>query len=159
MLVTGFGRAAIAGAGCLLAGWWADRADRRVVYLATGAFVAAAGIALGLTPHVPGVFVAGTLTQKLFIGMSDAALSALILSVIGRSAAATKYTVLAALSNIGELYMTVTSGWIHDRWSTAIMLIVESVAALLCIGVAAVVLQRISAEAEPGPRKKIAAGT
>ena len=159
VLVTGFGRAAIAGAGCLLAGWWADRADRRVVYLATGAFLAAAGIALALTPHVPGVFVVGTLTQKLFIGMSDAALSALILAVIGRSAAATKYTVLAALGNIGELYMTVTSGWIHDRWSTAIMLIVESVAALLCIGVAAVVLKRISAEAEPGHRKKVTTGT
>jgi MFS family permease len=159
VLVTGFGRAAIAGAGCLLAGWWADRADRRVVYLATGAFVAAAGIALALTPHLPGVFVVGTLTQKLFIGMSDAAMSALILGVIGRSAAATKYTVLAALGNVGELYMTVTSGWIHDRWSTAIMLIVESLAALLCIGVAAVVLKRISAEAEPGHRKKVATGT
>jgi MFS transporter, PAT family, beta-lactamase induction signal transducer AmpG len=159
VLVTGFGRAAIAGAGCLLAGWWADRTDRRVVYLATGAFVAAAGIALGLTPHVPGVFVAGTLTQKLFIGMSDAALSALILGVIGRSAAATKYTVLASLGNISELYMTVASGWMHDRWNTAIMLIVESVAALLCIGVAAVVLKRISAEAEPGHRKKVATGT
>jgi hypothetical protein len=59
--------------------------------------LAAAGIALSLTPHVPGVFVVGILTQKLFIGMSDAALSALILAVIGRSAAATKYTVLAAL--------------------------------------------------------------
>lgn len=79
VLVTGFGRAAIGGAGCLLAGWWADRADRRVVYLASGAFVAAAGIALALAPHVPDVFVVGTLAQKLFIGMSDAALSALIL--------------------------------------------------------------------------------
>src|SRR5262249_22495597 len=122
VLVTGFGRAAIAGAGCLLAGWWADRADRRVVYLATGPFVAAAGVTLALTPHVPGVFVVGTLTQKFCIGMADAALSALILSVIGRSATATKYTVLAALGNIGELYMTVTSGWIHDRWSTEMML-------------------------------------
>jgi PAT family beta-lactamase induction signal transducer AmpG len=159
VLVTGFGRAAIGGAGCLLAGWWADRADRRIVYLATGAFVAAAGMALALTPHVPGVFVVGTLTQKLFIGMSDAALSALVLGVIGRSAAATKYTVLIALGNIGELYMTVTSGWVHDRWSTAIMLIVESVAALLCIGVAAVVLKRVRAEAEPVHRKKVATGT
>src|SRR5215471_16857912 len=148
VLVTGFGRAAIAGAGCLLAGWWADRADRRVVYLAAGAFVAAADITLALTPHVPGVFVVGTLTQKFCIGMADAALSALILSVIGRSAAATKYTVLAALSNIGELYMTVTSGWIHDRWSTEMMLIAESVSALVCIVVATVVLKRFSETAQ-----------
>lgn len=142
VLVTGFGRAAIAGAGCLLAGFWADRTDRRVVYLASGALVAAAGIALAVTPHVPDVFVVGTLAQKLFIGMSDAALSALILGVIGRSASATKYTVLAAPGNVGELYRTVTSGWIHDRWSTETMLVVESVSALVCIVVAAVLLKR-----------------
>lgn len=142
VLVTGFASAVISCAGCLLAGWWADRADRRVVYLATGSFVAAAGIALALTPHGPGAFVVGTLAQKLFIGMSDAALSALILGVIGRSAAATKYTVLAALGNVGELYMTVTSGWMHDRWSTETMLVVESVSALVCIVVAAVLLKR-----------------
>jgi len=155
VLVTGFGRAAIAGAGCLLAGWWADRTDRRVVYLATGAFLAAVGITLALTPHVPGVFVVGTLTQKFCIGMADAALSALILSVIGRSAAATKYTVLAALGNIGELYMTVASGWMHDRWSTAMMLIVESVSALVCIGVAALVLKRFG-ETEHSHKSQVA---
>jgi len=149
VLVTGFGKAAIAGTGCLFAGWWADRADRRVVYLATGAFVAASGITLALTPHVPGVFVVGTLTQKFCISMADAALSALVLGVIGRSAAATKYTVLIALGNIGELYMTVASGWMHDRWSTAVMLIVESVAALVCVAVAAVVLKRFSKTAQP----------
>lgn len=141
VLVTGFASAAIACAGCLVAGWWADRDDRRRVYLATGAFVATTGLALALTPHVPGVFVVGTLTQKLFIGMSDAALSALILSVIGRSAAATKFAVLAALSNVGELYMTVSSGWIHDNWGATTMLLVESVAALVCIVMAALVLR------------------
>ena len=52
--------------------------------------------------------------------------------MIGRSASATKYTVLAALGNVGDLYMTVTSGWIHDRWSTETMLVIESV---FCTGV------------------------
>lgn len=148
VLVTGFATAAIASAGCLVAGWWADRADRRVVYLATGAFLAIASLALGLAPHVPRVFVVGTLSQSFFIGMSDAALSALSLHVIGRSAAATKFAVLAALGNIGELYMTVTSGWIHDRWSTETMLVVESISALVCIVVAAVVLKRFGKTAQ-----------
>jgi MFS transporter, PAT family, beta-lactamase induction signal transducer AmpG len=89
VLVTGFPSAAIACAGCLVAGWWADRADRRRVYLATGALVAAASAALALAPHTPHVFVVGTLAQKFFIGMSDAAIYALFLHVIGRSAAAT----------------------------------------------------------------------
>jgi hypothetical protein len=103
---------------------------------------------LALTPHVPGVFVIGTLTQKFCIGMADTALSALILGVIGRSAAATKYTVLVALGNIGELYMTMASGWMHDRWGTVMMLIVESVSVLVCVGVAAVVLKRFGETAK-----------
>ncbi len=143
VLVTGFTSAVLGAAGCLLAGWWADREDRRIVYLATGGLVAAATAALVLAPHVPEVFIAGTLAQRFFVGMSDAAMSALILGVIGRSAAATKFTVLAALGNVSEIYMTVTSGWVHDRWSTATMLIVESVSALLFISIAAVFLKRL----------------
>lgn len=141
VLVTGFASAAIACAGCLVAGWWADRADRRRVYLATGALVAAASTALALAPRAPYMFVVGTLTQKFFIGMSDAAIYALFLHVIGRSAAATKFAVLAALGNVGELYMTVTSGWVHDHWGTTTMLIVESAAALVCVVAAALLLR------------------
>lgn len=141
-LVTGFAGSLFGMAGCLIAGWWADRGDRRLVYLATGLLVAAASAALAIAPHVPGVFIAGTMTQRIFLGMSDAALSALTLSVIGRSAAATKFTVLAALGNIPEVYMTSVSGWVHDNWSTATMLLVESGIALVCLGGAALWLKR-----------------
>jgi len=40
--------------------------------------------------------------------------------------------------------MTVASGWMHDRWSSTTMLVVESVSALVCVGVAAVVLKRFA---------------
>lgn len=138
--VTGFASAAIAAFGCLLAGWWADRGDRRRVYLATGTFLAAATMMLALGPHVPRMFVVGTLAQKLFIGMSDAAVCALFLQVIGRSAPATKFAFLGALSNVSLLYMTVISGWVHDHWGTVAMLLIESFAALVCIGAGAALL-------------------
>ena len=141
VVVTGFASAAVACAGCLAAGWWADRADRRRVYLATGALVAVAGLVLATAPRVSGMFVAGTLFQKFCIGMADAALYALILHVIGRTAAATKFAVLAALGNLGELYMTVASGWTHDRWGATTMLVIESSAALIFIVVAAILLR------------------
>ena len=142
VLVTGFASVAVAFVGCLLAGLWADRGDRRIVYLGTGCLLAVACATLAVAPHVPGVFIAGTLAHKLVVSMCDVALSALTLSVIGRSAAATKYTVLAGLGNVPEVYMTVTSGWIHDRWSTATMLIVESIVALLFISAAALLLKQ-----------------
>jgi MFS family permease len=141
-VVTGFAGGLVAMGGCLLAGWWADRADRRVVYLATGLLVASATIALALAPHTPSVFVVGTLAQRVFIGMGDAALSALALSVIGRSAAATKFAVLGALGNAPEIYMTLISGRVHDTWSTETMLLVESAIAIMCLAAAALWLRR-----------------
>lgn len=144
-LVTGFAGSLFGMAGCYIAGWWADRADRRAVYLITGVLVALSSAVLALAPHVPGSFVGGTMAQRVFLGMSDAALSALVLSVIGRSAAATKFTILAALGNIPEVYMTVVSGRIHDSQNTAIMLLVEAALALLCLGAAALWLRRSGA--------------
>jgi MFS family permease len=141
-LVTGFATIGVALGGCLLAGWWADRADRRIVYLGTGGLLALACAMLAVSPHVPAVFIAGTLAHKFVVSMCDVALSALTLSVIGRSAAATKNTVLAGLGNVSEVYMTVTSGWMHDRWGTPTMLMTESIAALLFIGGAALLLNR-----------------
>jgi PAT family beta-lactamase induction signal transducer AmpG len=142
VLVTGFATIAVAALGCLLAGWWADRADRRVVYLATGTLLALACASLGVAPHVPGVFITGTLAHKFVVSMCDVALSALTLSVIGRSTAATKYTVLAGLGNVSEIYMTIVSGWVHDHWSADAMLIVEAVVALLFVCAAALFLMR-----------------
>ena len=97
------------------------------------------------------MFVGGTLAQAFFIGMSDAALYALILHVIGRSAAATKFAVLAALGNVGDLYMTVTSGWVHDHSGTTTMLTVESVVALIFIAVAVPLLRSRPAEQMMAP--------
>jgi hypothetical protein len=151
-LVTGFAGPAVGAAGCLVAGWWADRADRRVVYLATGALLAAVGMFLAIAPHTPQVFIFGTLAQAATTGMCSAALIALIVSVVGRSAAATKVAVLGALGNAPVLYMTVVSGRIHDRWGTITMLLVESVAALVCIGVVALLLKRFGEAAQPQKR-------
>jgi hypothetical protein len=44
--------------------------------------------------------------------------------------------------------MTACSGWMHDRWGTVMMLVVESVSILVCAGVAAVVLKRFGETAE-----------
>lgn len=149
VLVTGFASGLVAMGGSLLGGWSADRVDRRIVYLATGLLVASSSAALAAAPHSPGVFVPGTLALRFFIGMSDAALSALVLSVIGRSAAATKFSVLGGLGNAPEVYMTVVSGRIHDMWNTSIMLLVESGISIVCLGAAALWLKRYGEARKP----------
>ena len=143
VLVTGFASAAVSSLGCLLCGWWADRKDRRYVYLLTGALLAFTSAVLALLPRVPSVFIGGTLVHRMMVGMCDVALSALVLNVIGCSkAAATKFSVFGGMGNVSEIYMTMTSGWTHDRWSTATMLIVEAVLGLVSIAFAAWFLRR-----------------
>jgi MFS family permease len=140
-LVTG-AIGALAGAiGCVVAGWWADRMDRRIVYLAAGALLAGIGLALAVAPRTPSVFTVGALAHGLVVGMCDAAFSALILGAVGHRAAATKYMVISSLGNIPALYMTAFSGWVHDRAGTTRMLEVEALVAALCLGLGAFALR------------------
>ena len=79
----------------------------------------------------------------MIVGMCDVAVSALILSVIGRSkGAATKFAVLGGITNLSEVYTTFASGWTHDRWGTATMLFIESGVSLISIVAAAWFLRR-----------------
>ena len=145
VLVTGFASAAVGSVGCLLCGWWADRNDRRYVYLATGALLAFTSAVIAFLPRVPSVFIGGTLVHRMMVGMCDVALSALVLSLIGRSkAAATKFAIFGGMGNVSEIYMTMTSGWTHDRWNTGTMLIVEAALGLISIAIAAWFLRRFS---------------
>jgi MFS transporter, PAT family, beta-lactamase induction signal transducer AmpG len=50
----------------------------------------------------------------------------MVLFVIGRGGAATKYAMLASLGNLPVFYMTALSGWAHDRYGTAAMLAIEA---------------------------------
>lgn len=143
VLVTGFASAAAASLGCLIAGWWADQKDRRLVFLATGTILAVTSAAIGVLPRTPGVFIYGSLIHRMIVGMCDVAVSALILSVIGRSkGAATKFAVLGGITNASEVYTTFASGWTHDRWSTATMFFIESGVSLISIVAAAWFLRR-----------------
>ena len=143
-LVTG-ALGAVAGAlGCLIAGWWADQTDRRVVYLASGGLLAGIGLALAVAPRTPGAFAVGALAHYVVIGMCDAAFSALILGAVGRRAAATKFIVISSIGNVPALYMTALSGWVHDRAGTTRMLEVEALVAVTCLGLGALALRRLT---------------
>ena len=83
------------------------------------------------------MFVVGivvfTLAYAFILGMSYAAFSSVALEAIGRGAAATKYTLLASLSNMPIAYVTYIDGWAYARWGASTMLDVW--AALGVIGV------------------------
>lgn len=97
--------------------------------------MAAIATGMALAPRTLAMFGAGVLAYALSGGMAYAAFSALLLYVIGRGAASTKYATLASLGNLPTSYMTAFDGWAHDRAGSAGMLYGES-----ALGVVATVL-------------------
>lgn len=154
-LVVGVASVVASAVGCLFAGVLADRVDRWILMLGIGAMAAAIPALLAVVPRLPAAFTAGTLTQALLIGMADVALTAVVLQVIGKDAAATKYTVLFGLANVPDLYTTKMSGWIHDRWGTTAMLRAEAVFTFVCIGLAVYAMRRAFATAPGVPATSV----
>jgi MFS transporter, PAT family, beta-lactamase induction signal transducer AmpG len=72
-------------------------------------------------------YVAFTMLYAFITGRTFAGFSAFVLEAMGRGAAATKYNLFAALSNMPIAYMTSVDGWAHGRWGAAGMLFTEAV--------------------------------
>jgi MFS transporter, PAT family, beta-lactamase induction signal transducer AmpG len=141
-LVTGVLAGIVSALGSVLGGWIADRYGRWWSYFGSGVLMGAIASAMALAPRTPAAYVAGVLVYALSCGMVYAAFSALLLHVIGRGAASTKYATLSSLGNLPTAYMTAFDGWAHDRWGAAGMLHAE---AALGVGSTAVLLVALGA--------------
>jgi hypothetical protein len=67
-----------------------------------------------------------TLSYQFGSGVAYGAFTGFVLEAIGRGAAATKYNVLASLSNIPIWYMTELLGRSSERWGPSTMLLVDA---------------------------------
>ena len=149
-LVSGVLSGVVSGVGCVAGGWASDRIGRWWSYFGAGLLMAAITVAMALAPRTPAAYGGGVLLYALACGMCYAAFSALLLFVIGRGAASTKYATLASLGNLPVAYMTAFDGWAHDRWGAAGMLHGEALlGAASAVGLL-VALGRIKAVAARG---------
>jgi MFS family permease len=131
-LVTGTLAGIVSAAGCILGGWICDRMDRKTAYVLYGLLQAACAVAMAVLPRTESWFVVLTTAYAFIAGLTYAGFTAFVLEVIGKGAAATKYSVYASLSNMPIWYMTNINGWAHDRWDSSGMLFTEAV--LGCAG-------------------------
>ncbi|HEY2070209.1 MAG TPA: MFS transporter [Rhizomicrobium sp.] len=134
-LVNGVLGGVISMVGCIVGGFICDRMDRKTAYCVFGVALALVTVAMALAPRTQAMFIVFTCVYAFVLGFSYAAFGAIVLETIGAGAAATKYNVLAGISNAPIAYQTLIDGWGHDRWGSNGLLYVES----LC-GVAAVAL-------------------
>jgi MFS family permease len=158
-LVTGILSGVVSAVGCVIGGWIADRFGRWWSYLGSGVFMGVIASGMALAPRTPLAFGIGVLLYSLSCGMAYAAFTALLLYIIGRGAASTKYATLASLGNLPTSYMTAFDGWAHDRWGAAGMLHAE---AALGVGSTAALLVALGgirrAERARGPATQAAFG-
>jgi len=120
---------------CLIGGYICDAMDRKAAYALFGVLSAACAAGMALAPRTQMMFIAFTLAYNFILGFCYAGFSAVTLEAIGGGAGATKYNLLASLSNTPIAYMTLVDGWAQKHYGSGGMLNTEA-----AIGVAAVVL-------------------
>ena len=125
-LVTGTLGGIVSAVGCITGGWVCDRMDRKTAYVLYGLMQAACAIAMAMLPRSETYFIVLTTAYAFIAGLTYAGFTAFVLEVIGKGAAATKYSVYASLSNMPIWYMTNVDGWAHDRFSSSGMLFTEA---------------------------------
>jgi len=146
-LVTGALSGVASVIGCVLGGWVADRVGRWWSYFGAGVLMAVVATWMALAPHTMAIYSAGVLFYAAVTGTAYAAYSAVLLYVIGRGAASTKYATLSSLGNLPVAYMTAFDGRAHDRLGAAGMLYAESVVGAGFTVLFLVALGRIKARA------------
>ena len=134
-LVNGLLNGIVSMAGCLVGGYLSDVVNRKTGYAIFGVLLAGCAIAMAEAPRTVDMFVIFTLVYAFILGLAYASFCAVTLETIGKGAAATKYNLLACLSNMPITYMTKVDGWAQGKWGSSGMLYTEALT-----GVAAIVL-------------------
>jgi len=147
-LVNGILGGLVAIPGSLLGGYLSDAMDRKTSYGVFGLVLAAWAAAMAFAPRSPEMFVLFTLGYAFLTGFTYAAFTAVTLETIGQGAAATKYNLLACVSNVPIAYMTYLNGVAHEQWGSGGMLYFEA-----ALGVAAVAFFALVALATRSPKK------
>ena len=126
---------AISMVGCIAGGVIADKMDRKLAYCLFAILLAGAATGMAVAPHTETMYVVFTGAYNFITGLCYAAFGAVVLESIGAGAAATKYNLLAGISNFPIAYQTVIDGNGYHRWHANGLLYVDAVC-----GIAAVVL-------------------
>jgi len=129
-LVNGVLGGIIMAGGCLVGGRLCDRIDRKTAYCLFGLVQLMLAVGMSIAPRTEAAFVLFACAYAFAVGLTYAGFTAVVLEAIGRGAAATKYNLLASLSNMPVAYVTYVDGWAHQQWGATAMLQVEAMLGL-----------------------------
>jgi PAT family beta-lactamase induction signal transducer AmpG len=138
-LVAGVAGAAV-GLAAVFGGYVCDWMDRKTAYVAFGVIQALVAVGMALAPRTPEMFAIFGIAYAAATGLAFAGYAALTLETIGAGAAATKFNLLASVSNVPLLYVAAIEGPVQTRFSSAAMLLTEAGLALAAALLFAVVV-------------------
>jgi MFS transporter, PAT family, beta-lactamase induction signal transducer AmpG len=107
----------VTAAGSLLGGYLCDRANRRAMYLLSGALTAICGLGMMLAPLSPMTYAVGVSVYLFITGFCYAAFSAAVLETIGKggAAASTQYALLVSCGNIAIAWVGFVDTRFHEH--------------------------------------------
>lgn len=146
-------------AGCFVGGRIADRTSKSRAYALACALGLLACVLMAVSPRNAGGYAASTLFYIFANGMGAASFTALVLAVIGESAAATKINLFFALNTLFSLGMLRVDGWAHDAWGVNGMLYTEAAVGVVALAVFAALAPAVRDARRPVAPGAAAAGT
>lgn len=144
-LVSGALGGVVSALGCLVGGQICDRMNRQGAYCLFGALMVGLGLGMGMAPRHEASFIVFATAYAFVQGLAYAGFSALVLEAIGRGAAATKYSLLASLSNMPIAWVTLVDGWAYEHHGPAALPLADAatgLAGLIVFGLVTAVLAR-----------------
>ena len=115
------------GLAALFGGYVCDWIDRRTAYCVFGVLIAVELVIAAHLPRSPAVWIGASVLYNALVAACYSAYSAVVLEVIGRGAAATKFNLMASVANVPVTFMPIVDGTLHDRHGTNAMFYGEAV--------------------------------
>ncbi|HEX3700272.1 MAG TPA: MFS transporter [Phenylobacterium sp.] len=125
--------------GCLLGGYLCDLFPRRTVYICAALACALGEAAMAWGPHTPGAFAAFVILNAVLLGVSWAAVSAVVYDRLTGRGAATVSSILSSLCNLPVSVVTVVIAGVQAKHGSTAMLLAEAGIAVAAVGVYVVV--------------------
>jgi hypothetical protein len=113
-------------AGAIVAGWLSIRIGAWKIYVLLGWLMIAAMTAFAFSPRTAAYFIGTELLYRALAAGSYAALLGIVMTAIGKGAAATKAASLWSLANFAVAYPTALDGAVHDYAGTGAMLLTDA---------------------------------
>ena len=124
----------VSGVAALLGGYVCDAMDRRTAYCLFGVLIAVELVVAAWLPRTAPVWIVASVLYQALVAACYAAYSAVVLEVIGRGAAATKFNLMASVANVPVTIMPWFDGVMHDRHGTDAMFYGEAALSVAAAG-------------------------